>query len=156
MRNNVAPALGKKPAVNTQRDAARKEMPQTARNIPWVSGMGAVTKTIFSPLMSEEDQQEKERLRMRRERLRYSLRSTPNFDTGMLMSIRVVACECLKIDVLMRHDLDLGFLLADFKAYKTREKKKGLANIFSDGPAPDLPLPQSIPRVPHCASGTRP
>ena len=66
MRNNVAPALGKKPAVNTQRDAARKEMPQTARNIPWVSGMGAVTKTIFSPLMSEEDQQEKERLRMRR------------------------------------------------------------------------------------------
>ena len=38
------------------------------------------------------------------------------------MSIRVVACEVLRLDVLMRLDLDLGFLLADFKVLQLVEE----------------------------------
>ena len=88
----------------------------TMRNIPWVGNVSAGMKAILSPLLSPEDEhRDAERRRLRRERLRYGYHCTPSFDTGMLMAIRVVVCEILRIDVLMRLDLDLGFMLADFK-----------------------------------------
>ena len=70
--------------------------------IPWVGGRAGRSEAV-----ADEKAQHAQ--------LRYEYRCAHNFDTGLLMSIRVVTCEVLRLDVEMRLDLDLGFLLRDFK-----------------------------------------